>query len=194
MPPSGIHIVGKSGTNEKVILSTANNLCLWQKACLLSTAQDVAHFMSKWGQLSKWLTDDGSRAYSESFLLIEPNLQGLKFLAGFVERDDKIGFCRGLKDSVLISRADIVIDADSSELPLVIEAPSLLRFMLLEMWNEFGGERAAQTGIRACGYCNKTFHVGGRRGKSSRRMDALYCSDSCKNMASRERSANRHRG
>lgn len=186
-PPTGIHIVGRTGTNEIISISSASNLRLWEKACRLISPQGVANFMSRWGQLSRWLNDDGSKPYSESFVLIEPGLQGLKQLAGFVETGDKHGFCRSLNDHVLLSRANIAIDIDDPNLPLVVEAPSLLRFMLLEMWNEFGGERPAQIGIRNCAYCQKLFQAGGRRGIASRRADALYCSDSCKNMASRAR-------
>src|SRR5207253_1629784 len=93
-PPTGVHIVGKSGTNKMVSISTADNLRLWEKARHLISADDVANFMSRWGQLSRGLLDDGSQPYSEPFLLIEPYLQGLKQLASFVEADDKLGFCR----------------------------------------------------------------------------------------------------
>jgi hypothetical protein len=186
-PPTGVHIVGRAGANEMVSISTTDNLRLWEKARHLISPQDVADFMSRWGQLSRWLTDDGSQPYSEPFLLIEPHLQGLRQLANFVEADDKFGFCRSLNNQLLLARANIAIDINDPGLPLVVEAPSLLRFMLLEMWNEFGGERPAQLGIRSCSYCGKLFQVGGRRGTGARRADARHCSDSCKNMASRAR-------
>jgi hypothetical protein len=190
-PPTGVHIVGKAGANEMFSISTADNLRLWEKARHLISADDVADFMCRWGQLSRWLTDDGSQPYSEPFLLIEPHLQGLRQLASFVETDDKFGFCRSLKNQLLLARANIAIDINDPGLPVVVEAPSLLRFMLLEMWNEFGGERPAQLGVRSCSYCGKLFQVGGRRGTATRRADARHCSDSCKNMASRARTSPR---
>jgi hypothetical protein len=186
-PPSGIHIIGKAGVNEMVSISSAANLRLWEKACRLKSAQEVAVFMSRWGQLSRWLTDNGDQPYSEAFLHIEPFLQDLRHLAQFVEMGDKHGFCLNLKNHVLLSRANIAIDITDPKLPLVIEAPSLLRFMLLEMWGEFGGERPAHPGVRSCAHCGSVFTVGGRRGTTSRRSDSRYCSDSCKNMASRAR-------
>ena len=190
-PPSGIHIVGKSGVNELISISTAANLRLWRKACQLVSAVEVANFMCRWGQITKWLTDDGKQPYAESFLLIEPHLRDLKSLAYFVESDDKRGFCSSLKGQFLITRANVAVDVSDSQMPLVIEAPSLLRFMLFEMWCEFGGEKSAHPGIRSCAYCNKVFSVGGRRRTNSRRADSRYCSDSCKNLASRNRTRNR---
>ena len=161
-----------------------------KKVRRIESAEDVAEFMSKWGQISRWLTDDGSRPYSESYLLIEPHLSGIKHFAGYVDTSDKIGFCYSLRDQLLVERANFVIDTKHPEMPLVIETSSLLRFVLLEMWNEFGGEHPAHWGVQNCQYCDHPFQVGGRRGTQSRRADAHYCSDSCRNMASRARTAN----
>jgi hypothetical protein len=157
------------------------------KGALLSSPEDVAAFMSRWGQLSRWIGDDGSRPYEEAFILLEPHLAGIRHFAGYVEAGDKESFCRGLKGQILTERANLVIDIDDPDLPLIVEAPSLLRFMLLEMWSEFGGERMAQWGLRNCRRCDRVFHVGGRRGTKNRRADSFYCSESCKNMASRAR-------
>jgi hypothetical protein len=186
-PPSGIHIIGRSGINEKFLISTDQNLRLWEKVRHLNSPQDLADFMSRWGQVSRWLGEDGSRPHSESFLLLEPHIKAIKQLASYVEAGDKVGFCWNLKDRILVERANFIIDTDQPEMPLIIETPSILRFMLLEMWAEFGGERPAHLGIQQCGYCERPFHVGGRRGTKSRRADARYCSDSCRNMASRVR-------
>lgn len=73
-PPSGVHIVGKSGVNEKFFISTDQDLRLWEKVRRLDSTEDVAGFMSNWGQISRWSGDDAERAYSESFLLISPTL------------------------------------------------------------------------------------------------------------------------
>src|SRR5262249_14671583 len=135
--------------------------------------------------------DNGAQPYQEPYLLLEPHIVGIKTLAQFVDVNDRIGFCQSLKDHRLLDRTNIVVDVDRAELPLIIEAPSLARFMLLEMWSEFGGDRPNQIGIRNCRHCGRIFHVGGRRHTKSRRGDALYCSDSCKNMASRTRTKSR---
>lgn len=186
-PPSGIHIVGRSGLNELVTISTASNLRLWVKASQLVSPEQVAGFMTKWGQLSRWIGDDGSRPYEEPFILLEPHLNGLRQLAGYVEAGDRDNFYLNLKNNRLLDRANLTVDVQNPESALVLEAPSLLRFMLIEMWNEFGGERPANLGFRSCRYCGLTFQVGGRRYSHGRRADARYCSASCKNMASRKR-------
>jgi hypothetical protein len=190
--PSGIHIMGKSGVNDNVWISAGGNYGLWQQARSLDTPLSVAKFMGKWGQLSRWLTDDGNQRYDEAYLLIEPYLKSIRYLAGFVDTGDKLGFGKALNKQVLLSRADITIDVDDSDLPLVIEARSLLQFMILEMWSEFGGDRPARVGFRTCGHCGRAFRVGGRRGTRARRADAHFCSDSCKNMASRVRKTRRN--
>jgi hypothetical protein len=187
--PSGIHIVGRSGSNETYWLSNEQNLRLWEKARRLNSPQRVAEFMSKWGQITRWLGDDGARPYDESYILIEPHLIGLIHLADFVDVRDKFGFCLALKEHRLLDRANITVDMSSPDMPVVIEAPSLLRFLLFQMWNEFGGERSARTGIKSCSHCGTLFPAGGRRGTRARRGDARYCSDSCKNMASRSRNS-----
>jgi hypothetical protein len=45
--------------NDRVYISTAQNLRLWEKARELDSPDDVAAFMSKWGQLSRWIGDKG---------------------------------------------------------------------------------------------------------------------------------------
>ena len=186
-PPSGIYIVGKSGTNDRFLISTEQNLQLWRKACRLNSPQEVAEFMGRWGQISRWLTDDGSRSYKESYLLLEPHLQAIKQLAVFVDAGDKSGFSSSLVGNRLLDRANIAIDVNQQDAPLIIEAPSLLRFMIIEMWNEFGGERPTKLGFRNCRHCGRQFQIGGRRHTTGRRIDAQFCSDSCRNMASRMR-------
>jgi hypothetical protein len=186
-PPSGIYIVGKSGVNEKVVISTALNLHLWEKARRLNSPHEVAQFMDRWGQISRWLNDDGSKPYKEAYFFIEERLQGIKRLAGYVDASDKQGFSSSLNGSRLLDRANIAIDINDPLSPLIVEAPSLLRFMVIEMWNEFGGERPATLGFRNCSYCGEQFQVGGRRKTKTLRIDARYCSDSCRNMASRAR-------
>src|SRR5216684_3378749 len=120
--PSGIHIVGKVGVNEKdVWISSELNLRLWEKARKLETPDSVADFMSRWGQVSRWLTDDGSRPYNEAYFFIEEHLTALKRLANFVDANDKSGFCSSLNRHLLLDRANIAIDASQAELPLVIE-------------------------------------------------------------------------
>jgi hypothetical protein len=133
--------------------------------------------------------DDGNQPYGEAFLLIERHLNSLKHLAGHVDVGDRVGFCLALNNQKLVDRANIVIDLTDPSFPLFIEAPSLLRFMMLEMWSEFGGERPAHAGVRTCAHCGSPFLAGGRRGGKGRRGDARYCSESCKNMASRLRRA-----
>jgi hypothetical protein len=189
MRPSGIHIVGKAGVNECLWISNDETRGLWEKARKFDSPESAADFMSQWGQISRSLLDDGTRPYDEAYILIEEHLAGLKHLATFVDAYDRIGFCSSLNQQVLLHRANIVIDVSQADHQLVIEAPSLLRFMLLEMWSEFGGERPAHVGIRNCAHCRRMFHVGGRRGTKTRRQDAKYCSESCKNMASRARRA-----
>ena len=173
LSPSGVHIVGKSGENEKTYVSTPQDLRLWQKGRKLQTADETAVFMSRWGQLSRWIGDDGDQPYQESFMLIEPHLEGLRYLASYVESGDKTDFCLTLKNQLLLSRANIIIDVNDPDFPLILEAPSLLRFMLLEMWSEFGGERSGQWGIRNCRYCTRVFHVGGRYEESASRCSIL---------------------
>ena len=185
--PSGIHIVGRSGVNETLWLSTEANRNLWRKVRKLSSPDSVSEFMNAWGQITRWLTDDGTRPYSEGFILIEPHLTGLKYLADIVEAGDRLEFSAAISTHNLFSRTNITVDVTSSEMPIVIEASSLLRFCLFEMWNELGGERSTQMGFRKCLYCGHAFQVGGRRGTQTRRGDARYCSASCKNMASRSR-------
>lgn len=109
-PPSGIHIVGRSGKNETHWLQGDRPLRLWQTARKLRSPKEVATFMTRWGQLTRWLGDDGSRPYEESFLLIEPHMSGLRRLADFVDAGDKVGFSLSLNENKLVSRADIVID------------------------------------------------------------------------------------
>lgn len=186
-PPSGIHIVGRSGSNETFWLSNEQNVRLWEKARRLDSPGRVAEFMSSWGQITRWLGDEGDRSYKESYLLIEPHLKGLSYLADLVDGGDKLGFCRALHKHRLLDRANITVDLSDSEMPVVIEAPSLLRFLLFEMWNEFGGDRPARVGMKSCSYCGGLFRIGGRRGTRTRRGDSKYCSDSCRNMASRSR-------
>src|SRR6267142_882530 len=82
---NGVHIVGRSGKNDKSYISTAQDLRLWEKAREFNSPEDVAAFMSKWGQLSRWIGDKGEQPYSEPFLLLEQNLSGLKALAACVE-------------------------------------------------------------------------------------------------------------
>jgi len=187
---SGIHVVGKSGVNEKSWISIEANHHLWDRVRSLNSPSGLAEFMCRWGQLSRWLGDEGDQPYEEPYILIEPHLNSIKYLARFVDADDRVGFCQSLKKQVLLSRANIAIDTADADLPLIIEAPSLLRFMLFEMWSQFGGERPGRTGVRSCAHCGRTFRVGGRRGTKARRVDARFCSDSCKNMASRTRRAN----
>jgi hypothetical protein len=48
-PESGIYIIGNSGTNEKVIISTEKKLRLWDKVRQLDSPHDVVNFMNRWG-------------------------------------------------------------------------------------------------------------------------------------------------
>src|ERR1700730_11608942 len=132
-PPSGLHIVGTSGVNEMIRMTTAQDLRLWDKARRLSSPSDVADFMSRWGQITRWLGDEGDRPYEEPYILIEPHLKGLKYLGEYVDSGDKSGFARSLDKNMLLERAGVAIDINSDDLPLIIEAPSLLRFMIFEM-------------------------------------------------------------
>lgn len=186
-PPSGTHIVGKSGANENVIISTADRLRLWDKARRLNSPREVADFMSRWGQISRWLGDDGSRPYSEAYILIEPHLQSIKRLASYVEIGDRKSFYMSLTGGRLLDRTTIAIDVNDPMSTMIVHAPSLLRFMVVEMWNEFGGERSAEFGFKVCPHCGRQFQAGGRRDTMARRADAQFCSDSCRNMASRAR-------
>lgn len=186
-PPSGVYIVGISGINEIVTISTTQNLRLWEKARELDSPDELVVFMNRWGQLSRWLGDDGSRPYSEPYILIRPHLDGIKQLAKFVDAGDRDGFGWSLNGRRLLDRANLKIEFTQSSPSLVLEAPSLLRFMLIEMWNEFGGDRPTRLGFKSCEYCGNAFQIGGRRGMRSRRVDAQFCSDSCRNMASRAR-------
>ena len=184
-PPSGVHIIGRSGANEKVSIRTTQNLRLWEKARKLNSPHEVAGFMDRWGQISRWLGDDGSKPYSEAYILIEPHLQSIKELATCVEIGDKQNFYLSLTGNRLVDRAIIAVDLTEPDSAFIVEAPSLLRFMVVEMWNEFGGERPAGFGFRICPHCGGQFQVGGRRDTKTRRIDARFCSDSCRNMASR---------
>jgi hypothetical protein len=139
------------------------------------------------GQLSRWLSDDGSRPYAEAYLFIDEHLSAIKKLADFVDAGDRRGFSATLNGGRLLDRANLRIDLARSNPLLILEAPSLLRFMVIEMWNEFGGDRATQFGFKNCQYCGQTFQIGGRRGTNTRRVDAQFCSDSCRTMASRAR-------
>lgn len=186
-PPSGIHIVGRSGVNETFWLSNERSLRLWEKVRRLNSPESVAKFMCRWGQITRWLIDDGTKPYQESYLLIEPHLVGLKHLASLVDSGDKFGFSWNLYEHQLLSRTNITVDVGHPDLPVMIEASSLLRFLLFEMWSEFGGDRPASPGLRNCSHCGRLFRVGGRRGTNARREDARYCSKSCRNMASRLR-------
>jgi hypothetical protein len=67
-PPSGIYILGKSGTNEKVSISIARNLRLWERARRINSPDEAAAFMNRWGQISRWLTDDGRQAIQRTLL------------------------------------------------------------------------------------------------------------------------------
>ena len=178
---------GIRGINEKHVISSEQNLRLWDKARRVESPEDLVEFMNSWGQISRWLGDDGSKPYSEPYLLIEPHIDGLKWLASFVEAGDRIGFAMNLKGNRLLDCANLRIDTSQLVSPLVLDAPSLLRFMLIEMWNEFGGDRSAQLGLKLCRHCGRAFQIGGRRGMKARRLDAQFCSDSCKNLASRAR-------
>ncbi|MBI3702729.1 MAG: hypothetical protein HY244_02475 [Rhizobiales bacterium] len=186
-PPSGIHIVGKSGTNETVTISTAQNLRRWEKVRRINSPEEIVEFMNAWGQISRWLGDDGSKPYSEAYILIEPHLQSIKQLASYVEGGDKRNFYLSLTGNRLLDRAIIAVDVNEPDSAFIVEAPSLLRFMIVEMWNEFGGERPADFGFRICPHCGTQFQVGGRRDTKTRRTDARFCSDSCRSMASRAR-------
>jgi ribosomal protein L24E len=127
------------------------------------------------------------RPYKEPYFIIDEHLQGIKRLAEYVEAGDREGFSLVLNGNRLLDRANIAIDISQPESPLIVEAPSLLRFMVVEMWNEFGGERPAKLGFRTCSHCGRQFQIGGRRGTKTLRTDARFCSNSCRNMASRAR-------
>ncbi len=180
-PPSGVHILGVSGINEKIVISVGDNFRLWEKARRVSSPQSLAKFMNKWGQLTRWLNDDGTKPYSEAYILIEPHLIGLRYLASFVDAGDREGFSANLNGNSLLGRANLKIDQLEQE--LILEAPSLLRFMMVEIWNELGGDRSAHFGLKTCHYCGSIFQAGGR-GRNKRRSGAKFCTDSCKNMAS----------
>lgn len=187
----GPRIVGRSGVNDTHTISTADNHRLWEKVIKLDSPDDVAKFMGKWGKIDRWLGEDSTQAHDEPFSLIKPKLDGIKYLAAFVDSGDRESFAWSLRQQILAQRVDIKLDIKEPYYPLVIDAKSLYRFILFEMWSEFGSARSANLGIRTCEYCSKTFNIDGRRGGRGRRADARYCSDSCKNMASRARVAAR---
>lgn len=185
-PPSGIHIVGVSGRNESVTYSLDQNLRLWKKIVAAEDVDGVAAFMSRWGSLDIFHTvTEPKNRFDTAYILLEPLIQGLQYLAKKVEAFDPEGFSMSLRENAVF-HGKIAVDVATPGLLIFLDARSFYQFLIFEMWNEFGGERPAHQAIRRCSYCSRTFRVGGRR-SNTRRTDAKYCSDSCRNMASRAR-------
>jgi hypothetical protein len=178
-----VEIVAKSGRTEPVSFSTNHQRPrIWTKLKRLTGPSEIAQFMTKWAPL------DAQRPpvveYRSNFRSLGGLVDGLKRLVPFVETYDRTGFLTALGHAPVF-HGTMVPDASANG--LVGHVSSLSQFLILEMWLDFGAERPARESIRTCRWCRRVFRVGGRRESPSRRSDARYCSDSCKNQASRAR-------
>jgi hypothetical protein len=135
-------IVGKSGEIKLVRYVTGSNRAppIWPKLKTLTDAADIASFMSKWGAIDRLL---GVRSeYIASAASLLQLVGGLKYLVGFVEANDIDGFLGALKDRTVFHGA-LRVEADGAAGRLAGEATSFAQFLVLEMWLDFGGERAS---------------------------------------------------
>jgi hypothetical protein len=180
-----VEIVGKSGEVEAVRYKTGSNrVPIWPKLRKLSDPDDIARFMSNWGEIdrSMWMRSQ----YVASADLLLDRVRGLKYLVAFVESNDMDGFLAALRDRIVF-HGTLRREADGPAGGLVGEAANLAQFLVLEMWLDFGGDRPSRGGMKACGWCTQPFRAGGRRKSTGLRSDAVYCSKSCRNAASRAR-------
>ena len=184
-----VEIVGRSGEIELVTYKTGSNRSpIWPKLKKLAHPGGIAHFMSKWGAIHHMLWMQPKHIAPLDALL--PLIGGLRHLAACVESNDVNGFLGALKDQTIF-HGTLKLEADVHGRRLLGEASSLAQFLVLEMWMDFGGDRPSRGGIKTCAWCSQPFRAGGRRKSTALRVDAAYCSKSCRNTASRARVNNR---
>jgi hypothetical protein len=178
-----VEIVGRSGEIAWVSYETGSSrLPIWPKVNKLTHPGDIAHFMSKWGAIDHSL--GAQSRYVRSVEALLSLVGGLKDLAAHVESNDRDGFLEALRDRTIFHGR---LKADPHSGHLIGEVTNLALFLILEMWMDFGGDRPSRGGIKMCAWCNRAFSTGGRRKSTALRADAVYCSKSCRNSASRAR-------
>jgi hypothetical protein len=194
----GWEIVGRSGKTETVICRMDQNLRLWQKArrvlqyrreqlVVEKSLDEVARFMSTWGPLIPPLRIAGREVFDERAAL-DP-FGRINYLSGIVDefsgsndkdrRADQVKFISSMDDAA-VAQARLEVKPAKKGSPFSLRMPTLLTFIEFEMLIAL---HAKPDSPRLCKYCGKPFKAGGSRGKS-RRIDAKYCKNSCKNMAS----------
>lgn len=158
------------GAVEDVSYSSASNRRIYRHALKIQSADDMAAFQAKYGELYN--------GRSLSFDYGVEMIEDLRQLADGLQFERKQTLRAASKNGLF--RGDFHIDP--SDGTIFIKARSLREFMRLELWMSFATGRHFQE----CEYCGKLFRTGGQR-NVARRADARYCSPSCRTMASRKR-------
>lgn len=167
---AGLHIESCSDQIEQITYSSSRQLRIWRKAILINSPADLADFQSRWGEILVNPTSYVSYEYCIKYIsdlraiaksLGNDKTEALKELSGY-------GYFQG----------SFQIDPQNGV--FYIQAKSLLQFMRIELWIEYANGRPMQK----CRHCGEVFPTGGKRG-AARRVDAIYCSASCRVMASR---------
>jgi hypothetical protein len=170
---TGVRIVGNSGEYESVSYSLSQRLNLWKKVAKLENAEQLTTFMSKWGAIGK-LFDLGT--YERSYDELKEVVDSVKILAKCVECGDAETF-KHLIPGRTLSSLQIALDGYG----LVNRVQTLFEFMIVEMW------MALQLGsVNVCRCCEKPFLVGPPK-TGLPRIDAQFCTPTCRNSAHRTR-------
>jgi hypothetical protein len=157
---------------------------LWREASkMINDLDGLAKFMTRYGPL------DPTGQYGRTGPLQKHNIteddaavlvktiRELSSAADMTDADGRASAKAMLAEtSGRFRNAELTLQADGS---VSVEVPSLLAFLKWEMLSQIG---RGQT-IRTCPICSRPVAVGGRR-KVTRRVDAKYCSRSCKTRAS----------
>lgn len=203
---AGRHIEGRSG--RVVQIEQSAHSPIWRQAAKQVTdLEGLAAFMSEFGWIGRsWakgaaiprnaevrrFPDDAQqrRKFGPIYVqLKEPQSASEVHLAGIVEAIQDMANCvdcldrdgfLALTGGALTAEAEIAPSASIA--PWTIRLPSLMALLRYQMWAEFGADASqtpAVSGFRSCVNCGRSMPIGGRRG-ATYRVDAKYCSDSCR--------------
>lgn len=167
----GVRVVGRGGPRQLVTYCASQQNELWKKARGIETPDALAEFMSEWGPITRW---DMSWPFDEPFNLLQPVLHGLRELAKYVDSFNRKAFFERVSRHRFL---ELRIDHAGNYHPRV---NTMSQFMVYEMEQALGGERAARAQVIECPECGRPFLIGARRSRGSRRRDSLYCSPRCR--------------
>ena len=182
--PEGVHLAGKSGRNELVVVSNSK---LWRRLFRITGPAALAEFMTEYGPLGR---ASPTAEYLNDWESLCPMVDRLRGLAAYAEAFDRESFVSALggRDFVLQRLSASDSKKVSQNVCLDIGFRTLADFLTWQMWNACGErDHPSREVAKTCLRCGIIFSTGSGRGSGGRRADARYCSKRCSDAERKQR-------